>query len=629
MAAGHVGEAAVALDMLRLRLIPREAVVGKELLAAVVAAMARGQYLWHVGPPTVRARSDGSVEALLFFGDSVADEWVAVGKAHEAAAAVPGTLVVAEDSDGLIYLIEAALHLPDGLDPDTAAHRVFWADGELRILPLAPVSPAQIGLVPVGAPTSEDEGASRMHALLAAANLEPVTRAPRAATAALHARIAKAEREAQSAEFEVCVNAQVALPAAVALAAARQQGADVNQLAQAALLAASLVSPPASSATVPSKTPKWPAALAQAIDDAESQVWLSLRVSKLNYASLASHATDDGRPRDVAGVADVLGPALSSGLATVLHEYGVEEASEAVADSPRWRSFLTILTRSGYFTDPNSGAPWIQGSEGWRSQMAAAKAAFEVAPQAGGPGTDRPCALQWVRARLTESARLISASVASLVDDGAVGELVAQLKAVDLASLPSPSSDSWLYLEPPELERYLAGELKAYAAFDAAQGEGGSEPLGDENEMANESLADEMATRVRAFVESSGGPDGAEADAGRHSLADIEAEPRVEVDAVALRTALRDALSMESGRDDAAVAASMEAMDAELAGEDELGRGEVHGVLGAVGDGAGGVAQVAALLESYGEAMATTGGSGPAGSLLRALGLERVLDAGS
>ncbi|KAK4891424.1 hypothetical protein LTR27_009919 [Elasticomyces elasticus] len=78
--------------------------------------------------PHLRGRTD--------FGDSVADEWLVVYLLRELSRQCPEIWIRVYDTDGEFLLIEAANSLPKWLNPEIAENRVWINDGRLRIIPL-------------------------------------------------------------------------------------------------------------------------------------------------------------------------------------------------------------------------------------------------------------------------------------------------------------------------------------------------------------------------------------------------------------------------------------------------------------------------------------------------------------
>ncbi|KAF2765560.1 SGT1-domain-containing protein [Teratosphaeria nubilosa] len=70
------------------------------------------------------------------FGDSVADEWLIVFMLSELSKQCPDAWIRVCDTDGEFLLIEAASNLPKWLNPDVAENRVWINNGHLRIIPL-------------------------------------------------------------------------------------------------------------------------------------------------------------------------------------------------------------------------------------------------------------------------------------------------------------------------------------------------------------------------------------------------------------------------------------------------------------------------------------------------------------
>jgi len=69
------------------------------------------------------------------FGDSVADEWLIVYLLLELSKQCPDAWIRVYDTDGEFLLIEAANTLPKWLNPEIAEHRVWISNGHLRIIP--------------------------------------------------------------------------------------------------------------------------------------------------------------------------------------------------------------------------------------------------------------------------------------------------------------------------------------------------------------------------------------------------------------------------------------------------------------------------------------------------------------
>ncbi|KAK5695681.1 hypothetical protein LTR17_024477 [Elasticomyces elasticus] len=79
--------------------------------------------------PHLRGRTD--------FGDSVADEWLVVYLLLELSKQCRDAWIRVYDTDGEFLLIEAANSLPKWLNPEIAENRVWINDGRLRIIPIS------------------------------------------------------------------------------------------------------------------------------------------------------------------------------------------------------------------------------------------------------------------------------------------------------------------------------------------------------------------------------------------------------------------------------------------------------------------------------------------------------------
>ncbi|KAI5361276.1 Putative Ecd family protein [Septoria linicola] len=83
--------------------------------------------------PHLRGRTD--------FGDSIADEWLIVYLLHELSKNFPDVWLRVYDTDGEFLLIEAANSLPKWLNPEVSENRVWINDGQIKIIPLDKDSP--------------------------------------------------------------------------------------------------------------------------------------------------------------------------------------------------------------------------------------------------------------------------------------------------------------------------------------------------------------------------------------------------------------------------------------------------------------------------------------------------------
>ncbi len=79
-------------------------------------------------------------------GDSIADEWLIVYLLLELSKQLPDAWIRVYDTDGEFLLIEAASALPKWLNPDIAENRVWISNGHLRVIPLGDGHPGSRNL---------------------------------------------------------------------------------------------------------------------------------------------------------------------------------------------------------------------------------------------------------------------------------------------------------------------------------------------------------------------------------------------------------------------------------------------------------------------------------------------------
>lgn len=110
--------------------LPGEA---KARLAAALESLV-GSHAWR--DPTAFqewAIEGNGLATQLKFGDSD-DEWLAVGALLEASQREPKASIRVTDSDGDFVLIDAADELPEWLEPDTSANRVWLRGGAVHVI---------------------------------------------------------------------------------------------------------------------------------------------------------------------------------------------------------------------------------------------------------------------------------------------------------------------------------------------------------------------------------------------------------------------------------------------------------------------------------------------------------------
>lgn len=113
-------------------------------------------YIWHRQSFSLKVKLAQTVKiedipahiyGKVHFGDNIEDEWFVVFLLVELSKKYHGLLINVVDTDGEFLLIEAALHLPKWLNPETSHNRVWLKNGEFNIIPL-PSSPAEVALLP-------------------------------------------------------------------------------------------------------------------------------------------------------------------------------------------------------------------------------------------------------------------------------------------------------------------------------------------------------------------------------------------------------------------------------------------------------------------------------------------------
>lgn len=99
------------------------------------------------------------------FGDCLNDEWFIVFLLYQISHHFEDALIAVSDNDGDLLLIEAALALPEWLDPSNSDNRVYIYQGKLHIIPL-PKSPADIfNFMSSGGTTATKNALSRLESI--------------------------------------------------------------------------------------------------------------------------------------------------------------------------------------------------------------------------------------------------------------------------------------------------------------------------------------------------------------------------------------------------------------------------------------------------------------------------------
>ena len=90
---------------------------------------------WSVGADAASARHPARLRGRVAVGDCVGDEWLVASAVFAFTRLCAGSAATLRDVDGEFLLIEAALHLPDWVDPSTSHNRAWIIDGVLHIVP--------------------------------------------------------------------------------------------------------------------------------------------------------------------------------------------------------------------------------------------------------------------------------------------------------------------------------------------------------------------------------------------------------------------------------------------------------------------------------------------------------------
>ena len=91
---------------------------------------------WSVGAEAAVAaqRRPARLHGRVAVGDCVGDEWLVASIVRSFTRLYMGSAATLRDVDGEFLLIEAALHLPDWVDPSTSHNRVWIVDGALHLI---------------------------------------------------------------------------------------------------------------------------------------------------------------------------------------------------------------------------------------------------------------------------------------------------------------------------------------------------------------------------------------------------------------------------------------------------------------------------------------------------------------
>lgn len=98
------------------------------------------QYLWNHSKLELwvmqKAGFPCHLKGIVFYGNNVEDEWYTVYLMQKLSVAMESLAISVEDNDGQFMLIEAADHLEPWLSPATAQHRIWIRRGAVHCIPL-------------------------------------------------------------------------------------------------------------------------------------------------------------------------------------------------------------------------------------------------------------------------------------------------------------------------------------------------------------------------------------------------------------------------------------------------------------------------------------------------------------
>jgi hypothetical protein len=98
---------------------------------------------------------DGVICGSTAFGDNLCDEWFIVFLLVEISRTFPDSVIEVHDNDGELLLIEAAMALPEWVDPDTSDNRVFLFRGEVQLLGMPEEDQAEQPFAPLSVTRDE------------------------------------------------------------------------------------------------------------------------------------------------------------------------------------------------------------------------------------------------------------------------------------------------------------------------------------------------------------------------------------------------------------------------------------------------------------------------------------------
>ncbi|CAG0897993.1 unnamed protein product [Darwinula stevensoni] len=414
----------------------------QEIISTLVSNVAHHllAYIWHKEPFSLRPHpstpyvdeEDGNPPAWAWligetsFGENVEDEWFIVWLLLQLTEAFsPDLIARVRDSDGEFLLVEAAEHLPEWLDPNSARNRVFLHGGGLHVIG-AGRDPGWVSPIPSGVPSLSD-------ALHLVRRLPHLTRAPSPVQRDVRGRIRGYPGRMEESVHRVNVRVPVVL---------------AGMLEREPWLVS-----PAVHAFHHRDPIDVKALRAMKFFPPETCVTTRVTFTRCLYAMLSSGKYEpDHRtgwkfplpPSSAEYKSAVLGMKLACGfeILAVEAERASKSESNGVAsasldDDPKWKEFLKSLEDKGYFQGE------VEGSQKQKALMSSAREYYQRHVRDCDVESSRGDFRRRAGKRILELCRSKSLDV-----DLEEAERRAQ-------SLPPSDDDSWLDLTPESLEALL------------------------------------------------------------------------------------------------------------------------------------------------------------------------------
>ncbi|KAI9260746.1 SGT1 protein-domain-containing protein [Phascolomyces articulosus] len=433
------------------------------------------------------------VHGITRFGDCIHDEWFIVFLLRLITEKIPDTVATLYDNDGDVLLIEAAMHLPEWLDPSNSQHRVGLYQGQVHIIPM-PRTPADLIQVPATELT-------QTRAIDIIRNPRIETLAEKSIQESIQARqVTQDERH----------HAKCTLPSHAAFVLLQQP-----QLLPLAVEAFYLRDPIGLKAC--SKMQQFPP-----IDS----VTTTITFTKTTYAQTVSQKFYPPKPFRLPPPSNKrsfamaeLGMKVACGLEMLYHqqqEQSINNDNRDVSEDPKYKQFLARLTRLGYFRQERPGSKLYRALEQQAQQQYR-----ELRSDIDDPET-------FSGSQLFSNPHQTIDDILSNYSEKSLDELLK-------ANPDIQDSDDWMHVDPQQLEDLLnqrMGQMQSGVMADIER------EINNEQEQEPNVDLDKMMSQFEKFIEGSkSGLDGVnfpgeeEDDDGDESENDDEYEGDEDVDA--------------------------------------------------------------------------------------------------